>query len=151
MPLKFVVSADQNMLLVDAADPWRAPARADALLPNHSYDVFVFLQNSDPFEHPQVRVGISGIAGAPREAKESVIRELPPIDVPPQMNGTRAIAFVRFSFVPHSGTKGHLIATILPDGPRLCQPIEARELTRPDSLRSRTEGIRNAQRASMNV
>ncbi len=151
MPVEFVVSADQKMLLVASADPWRVPVRADALLPNHSYDVFVFLQNSDPFEHPQVRVGISAVAGRPREARDSVMRELPPIDVPPQMNGTRATVFVRFSFVPHAGINGHLIATILPEGPKLCQRIEALQPTRSDALRSGTEGMRVTRRASLNA
>ena len=127
MPLQFLVASQQSMQFLDLEAEVQAPVGARELESNHKHVVYVFLQNTDSFEHENVSltawhdtfgVGLRGLS--------SLIVQPRPVDVPAQVDGVPGIAIVRFLFLTPSAGRGRLAAKVLPSGPSVMQPVRIR-------------------------
>ena len=105
MPLSFLVATDQEMLIVDAETTPQIPVNADSLKPTHAYNVFAFLQNTDPIEHRDIEVTAwHDTFGIGIREKALAIVQPDAITVPARRGDTPGVAAVNFSLItPPSG------------------------------------------------
>ena len=100
MPLSFLVATDQEMLIVDAETTPQIPVSADALKPTHAYNVFAFLQNTDPLDHRDIEVTAwHDTFGIGIREKALAIVQPEPITVPGRRGDTPGVAAVNFSLI----------------------------------------------------
>ena len=125
MPLSFLVATDQEMLIVDAETTPQIPVSADALKPTHAYNVFAFLQNTDPLDHRDIEVTAwHDTFGIGIREKALAIVQPEPITVPGRRGDTPGVAAVNFSLVTPPSGRGRLALKVVPYGPALVQPVK---------------------------
>lgn len=122
MALSFLTHS-QEMTFVDRATLSITPAHA--LLPFHTYDVFVVIQNDDTSEHTPVFVDVTHSAfgiGLPGGA--TFITPPSPVSVPPKLGNTNGQATVEFQFTTPAGGHTCLSATIRNTGKTISQNVD---------------------------
>jgi len=125
MPLSFLVASDQEMLIVDAETTPQIPVSADALKPTHAYNVFAFLQNTDPIEHRDIEVTAwHDTFGIGIRDRALAIVQPEAVTVPARYGDTPGVAAVNFSLVTPPSGRGRLALKVVPYGPALVQPVK---------------------------
>ena len=123
MPLTFQ-TLSQQFVFVDPSVTPPATVNPEAVQPNHTYLVFLVIENSDPFEQTGVQVNVWHSAfGIGLVSGTSGITEPAPVNVPPEAYGIPGTATVTFNFTTPAGGHGCLGAQILPAGPSIGQNI----------------------------
>lgn len=123
MPLSFLTKSQQLVFVDPSATP---PSTIDpeAVLPNHLYDVYLVVENTDGFEHTSVQVNVWHSAfGIGRMAGTEGLTQPAPVDVPPEAYGIPGTATVAFTFLTPLGGHGCLGAQIAPGGACIGQNI----------------------------
>jgi hypothetical protein len=106
----------QEMTFVDEAT--LQLTQPGSLIPGHTYDVFLVVQNNDTLEHQNVQVEVSHSAfGIGLPGGTTYITEPMPVTVPPALGGIDGTATVEFQFTAPPGGHGCLTAIIVGTNP----------------------------------
>ena len=125
MPLSFLVATDQEMLIVDAETTPQIPVNADSLKPTHAYNVFAFLQNTDPIDHRNIEVTAwHDTFGIGIREKALALVQPDPVTVPARYGNSPGVAAVNFSLITPPSGRGRLALKVVPYGPALVQPVK---------------------------
>ena len=123
MPLSFITK-NQQFVLVDPSTTPAATVNPEATLPNHLYDVFLVIENTDSFEATNVQVNVWHSAfGIGRMAGTDGLTQPAPVNVPPQAYGIPGTATISFTFLTPPGGHGCLGAQIAPSGAYIGQNV----------------------------
>jgi hypothetical protein len=123
MPLSFVTT-NQQFVFVDPSSTPPATVNPEAVLPNHLYDVYVVIENTDTTEALDVQVDVSHTAfGIGRMAGTDGLTQPAPVTVPPSAYGIPGTATVAFTFLTPPGGHGCLGAVIVSSGAYIGQNV----------------------------
>lgn len=115
MPLSFLTK-NQQFVFVDPSATPPSTVNPEAVLPNHLYDIYLVVENTDTFEHIGVPVSVSHSAfGIGRMAGTDGLTQPAPVDVPPEAYGIPGTATIAFTFLTPPGGHGCLGAQIAPN------------------------------------
>jgi hypothetical protein len=123
MPLSFVTK-NQQFVFVDPSSNPPITVNPEAVLPNHLYDVYLVIENTDSTEALNVQVNVSHTAfGIGRMAGTDGLTQPAPVTVPPDAYGIPGTATVAFTFVTPPGGHGCLGAVIVSSGAYIGQNV----------------------------
>ncbi len=123
MPLSFLTKS-QQFVFVDPSTTPPATVNPEAVQPNHLYDVYVVIQNTDSFEATNVHVNVSHSAfGIGLQGGTSGLTQPAPVNVPPEAYGIPGTATVSFTFQTPAGGHGCLGAEIVSDSASVGQNV----------------------------
>ncbi len=112
------------MLFVDASTDLKVPVSSNELVPGRTYNVYLFLQNTDPTDYYQVAVDVwHGTFGIGLRDWTSGIVQPKPVVVPASFDGAPGVVAIRFSFTAPAAGIGNLSAKVLPNGPAVTQRV----------------------------
>ena len=123
MPLSFLTKS-QQFVFVDPSTVPPANVNPEAVAPNHLYDVYLVVENTDAFEAVNVQVAVSHSAfGIGRLAGTDGLTQPAPVNVPPAAYGIPGQATVVFTFISPPGGHGCLYADIAASGAAIGQNV----------------------------
>ncbi len=111
MPLSFQTKNQQFVFVDPTATPPNSVIDPEDALPNHLYDVFLVVQNTDSVEYPKVQVSVThGAFGIGALGGISGLTQPAPVAVPPDAFAIAGTATVSFTFTTPAGGHGCLYA-----------------------------------------